>query len=185
MALAAWVLSLVLALPVAKDDRAVDPTVKREQAETVAAAITEAVEGVVDARRWPGEARELAALMVVVARYESALALHVHAGDCPRRHKPEECDRGRARGLWQQQESSVRSRVKWLLLVGTDEQSTKFAAREAASALVRARWQCRSLERSGGDWMPLVFSAYAGRGCVGWFRGRDLRVAALRRALAA
>lgn len=176
MTLLPYILSALLALPISKHDLKVDPTVKRAQIETIANAIDVASRH----PKWPGTRLELAAMLIIVARFESALALRIHAGKC----EPHECDKGRARGLWQQQASSTSSREAWQRLGGLDEQSTTFAAREAARALVRARWMCRSLEQGGGDWIGMTFTAYAGRGCNGWFSGRNVRVSAFRRLLA-
>ncbi len=162
-----WRLSAVLALPIFHEDRAA--AIKSEQLATIAAAVDEAAA----ATKWPGAPSELRALMLTVAFHESALSLRIHAGDC-RKH---ECDRGRARGLWQQHASSASSREAWEQLAGLDAESTRHAAREAARSLARARWQCRSLEKRGQPWLEMTLSAYAGRGCVGWFRGRDARVA--------
>jgi hypothetical protein len=67
------------------------------------------------------------------------------------------------------------------MIGGLDLESTRHAAREAARALTRARWQCRSLERSGVDWVTMTVAAYAGRGCRGWFSGLESRVATYRR----
>lgn len=170
----AWLLAAVFALPIYKEDR--EAANKAEQLELVARAITVAA---TEQRKWPGAPGELKAVMLTVARYESGLSLRIHAGDC----KPTECDRGKARGLWQQQAISASSPDAWERLAGLDEESTLHAAREAARAITRARWQCRSLETRGEDWVPMVFSAYAGRGCIGWFRGRDERVAMFRKLL--
>lgn len=181
MTLYEWVLTALLAVPVSKHDRDVAPEVKREQIEYVAHGIVSATQATITARKWPGSERELAGLLITVARFESGLALYVHSGNCPRPTKPTECDSGRARGIWQQQVSSTSSHEAWLALAGLNADSTRFAAHEAARALTRARWMCRSLEHRGVNWVEMVFSAYAGRGCVGWFRGRNERVSSFRR----
>ncbi|HET9954132.1 MAG TPA: hypothetical protein VFQ61_06495 [Polyangiaceae bacterium] len=168
-----WVLAALLALPVSKYDRAADPTLKRAQLETIADAISDAA----TTARWSGPPRELAALLIATAYHESSFALHVHGGQC----RPHECDGGRARGLWQQQERSTSSRLAWLLLAGLDAEATRLAAHEAARALIRARGTCRSFEREGADWLPMTFSAYAGRGCKAAFPGQSSRVNAFRR----
>jgi hypothetical protein len=166
--LAEWVLAAVMALPISKHDRGVDPALKRSQLETVSYAIAD----VAQSTKWPGTPRELAALLIIEGKHESAFALHVHAGNC----LPGECDHGRARGPWQQQAGSTSSPAAWLLLGGLDEYSTRFAAQEAARALARSRWMCRSLERGGNDWVEMTMSAYAGHGCKGWFPGLKTRV---------
>lgn len=172
--LAQWVLAALLALPVSKADREVDPSVKRAQLETIATAIATASS---ETTGWPGSNRELAAFLVTIARYESALAMHIHAGNC----RPWECDRGRARGLYQLHAHRSFPEDQWQRAAGLDAESTLFSSRAAARAVVRSRGLCRSLERRGGDWVAMTFSAYAGRGCVGWFSGRDLRVSSFRR----
>lgn len=176
MSLGEWVFAVLLSLPISKHDRSVDAEEKHAQTKVIAAAIAEAAEGA----RWAGPRKELAALMIVTAHFESGFALHIHAGNC----RPHECDGGRARGLWQQQARSASSLEAWERLAGLDAESTRFAAREAARALVRARGQCRSYEREGGDWASMAISAYAGRGCLRGFRGHPARVATLKRVLA-
>ena len=79
--------------------------------------------------------------------------------------------------FWQLHEKTCSSREAWLA-ARTDIDR---AAREATRAIVRARWTCRSLERAPGDWVGMVFSSLAGRGCVGFFKGRDARVATYQR----
>lgn len=159
---------LLALLPVHKEDRAADG--KREQLEVIAVAVDDAVTG---AKKWPGTRSELKALLYTVGWHESGFVIRIGEGLC----RPHECDRGRARGYWQQHANSTSSLEAWQQLAGPGHESTAVAAREAARALTRARNQCRSLERLPGDWLPMTLSAYAGRGCVGWFKGRESRIA--------
>jgi hypothetical protein len=172
----AWLLSAILALPISRHDRAPELAAeKRQQLELVATAIHEAAE----ATRWPGGNKsELRALLIVTGYHESAFALHVTRGEL----KPWEGDPGkdglpRSVSNWQLQKSATSSGDAWEA-ARTD---VRVAAREAARALARGRWMCRSLEQRGQDWRRMVFAAYAGRGCSGWFRGLDERVEMLGR----
>ncbi len=173
MTIAAWIFGVLSALPVSTADRDVDPEVKREQLETIADAIATASKH----QKWPGSRRELALMLMAVAWHETHFALHVHAGNC----RPLECDRGRARGLWQQHVSSTSTPAAWQELGGLSFESTTFAARQAARALVRSRLMCRALEQGGADWRGMTFAAYAGRGCRGSFSGLNARVASYSR----
>lgn len=170
----AWLLAAVLAMPVYKDDRSAElADLKRQQLELVAAAVHEAA----NVTRWPGDKRELEALLIVVGRFESGFALRISAGEL----KPWEGDPGkdgqpRSVSNWQLQKAATSSAEAWEA-ARTD---VRVAAREAARALARSRFMCRSLEAKR-DWVAMTLSSYAGRHCVGSFKGLTERVSAYRR----
>lgn len=96
-------------------------------------------------RIWRGTARELGFLLLGQAFFETRLALHVHAGQC--RVEIGECDGGRAISLWQLQSGYHLPLERWRTLSGTDLESTRESAKEAARALARGRNFCNgSLE---------------------------------------
>lgn len=175
MSLFAFVLRGLLSLPLAYDDRAPELVEdKTVQLLDVAVAVTEAVEA---EQRWPGSRQELAAMAIATAWSESKLALRIHRGQC----LALECDRGRARGLWQIQ------RQRWMTLDDWDRlhglENTRHAARIAVRMLTRARNLCRSLEGSR-EWVEMTFASYGtGRGCAGTLRDMRERVATYRRVM--
>lgn len=177
MSLTTYLLTAIASLPTYHEDVG-DHLVeqKRAQAQMIATAIDEAVEQVQD--RWPDSKRELAALMLAVAWHETRLSLRIHDGRC----KPLECDRGRARGLWQLHVHRSLPRERWLTVAGLTEAATKSAAREAAIALVRSRRMCAVATR-GRDWVGATLTAYAGRGCGGRLPDLQARIRTYRRLL--
>jgi hypothetical protein len=105
-------------------------------------------------RVWPGSRKELAALLLVQAWQETRLAQHVHADQCAEN----ECDRGRAKSLWQLQPNSIVTRPEWQTLGGTDQESTRAAAWAAARMLATNRFRCA---KAPGDWVTPTISGYA------------------------
>lgn len=171
------VLAVSLTFPIYKED-VQDPR-KPEQLEVVSEAVaTNATE---QANRWPGTLEELIAVTLAIGYHETRYSLRIHAGDC----KPWECDRGRARGLWQMHQSAVQNhdRDVWLALPGLDRASTNLAAQQAIWRIIRSRRSCGSLERRGGDWILMTVRHYAGRGCVGRLKGEEERVRTVKRVL--
>jgi hypothetical protein len=167
--LISYVLAAIAALPTFHEDIGEQFTAtKHAQAETIAAAIADAVDHVDD---WPGSKRELATLLLTVAWHETGLSLRIHEGRC----KPYECDHGRARGLWQLHVHSLLPRARWLGVAGLDFESTRTAAFEAARALVRSRHMCAAGVRTSA-WVAPTLAAYAGRGCRGHLPDIDRRV---------
>ncbi len=189
--LKALVLVLVGALPVFHEDRAPEfEAQKAAQLDEVA----DAVASYAHAAKWPGDPIELAAMDLAWANHETHFSLRLGAGLC----RDWECDptyrdngrllspkAARARGIaptfraasfWQLHERTCSSPAAWRE-AWTD---VRVAAREATRAIVRARWACRSLERGGGDFAPMVFSLLAGRGCTGYFSGAQARVRTFR-----
>lgn len=166
MSLTAYLLSAIAALPTFHEDVSPELSQQKEaQAQMIATAVTQAVD---EASGWPSSKQELAALMVTIAWHETKFSLRIHDGRC----KPLECDKGRARGLWQLQAHRSLPKERWLLVAGLNPDATRVAAREAATALVRSRRMCGVATR-GGDWVGATIAAYAGRGCGG--RLPDLR----------
>jgi len=164
-----YVLAALASLPVFVEDRGAErAAAKVIQFHHVALAIDDASR----AKGWPGSDRELAALMLTVAWHETKLSLRIHAGTCRRW----ECDRGRARGLWQMHAEATSSTIAWHALTGIDPASTRLAAAEAARALVRSRRMCRSLEAHGISWVEMTLTGYAGRGCRGYLVDLPARV---------
>lgn len=173
----AWLVAALLALPVYRHDRAPElADAKAQQMAEVADAIAEASRGSV----WR------ARMLLVMGRFESGFALHITRGECG----AHECDASRVRmpdgktvvvfrahSNWQLHEGACSSREAWLA-ARTD---VRVAAREAARAIDRARGMCRSVVAKGESLERATFAALAGRGCRGWFRGLDQRVAAFQR----
>lgn len=108
-------------------------------------------------RFWHGSPRELGFLLLGQAFFETRLALHVHAGRC--RVEIGECDGGRSISLWQLQSSYHLPVERWRTLSGTDLESTRKAAVEAARALARARNFCN------GSLEGAIASYATGRSC--------------------
>ena len=165
------ILKLLMSIPVFSEDRSPDLVeAKRHQVEMVASSIDIATSRV----RWSGSREDLARLMVVTLRFESSLSLRIHAGDC----RALECDKGKARGPYQQHVTRLVTQSTWERLAGVDQESTNLASLVAARQLAGARHQCAKIP---GDWVRMTIAAYAGRGCLGWFRGIDQRVEAFHR----
>jgi hypothetical protein len=108
-------------------------------------------------RIWAGTQRELGFLLLAQAFFETRLALHVHEGNC--RKEIGECDSGRAVSLWQLHAGYHLPVERWRELSGTDLESTRDAALEAARALGRSRNLCGTTEGA-------VANYATGRGCV-------------------
>lgn len=153
-----WILGALLSFPVHHEDG--DPLEKHEQLQVVATAIYDAARG----SRWR------AAMLLTMGRFESDWSIRIMTGGCRAGHA--ECDRGRALSNYQLQVRTCSSPEAW---EGT-RADIFTATREAARAIDRARGMCRSIEREGGDITRATFSALAGRGCRGSFRGLDARV---------
>jgi hypothetical protein len=176
VSLTTYLLTAIAALPTFHEDVGENFVAeKQSQAQMIAGAIEQAVGEV---RDWPDSQRELAALMLTIAWHETRLSLRIHDGRC----KPHECDRGRARGLWQLHVHRSLPRERWLLVAGLTAEATRNAAREAAIALVRSRRMC-SVATRGRDWVGATLTAYAGVGCGGRLRDVNLRIRTYRRLL--
>jgi hypothetical protein len=108
-------------------------------------------------RIWAGTQRELGFLLLAQAFFETRLALHVHQGNC--RKEIGECDSGRAISLWQLHAGYRLPVERWRELSGTDLESTRDAALEAARALARSYNFCGTTEGA-------VANYATGRGCI-------------------
>ena len=107
-----------------------------------------------DKTDWPGPKEELVAALIALARAETELAQHVHAGKC----RPDECDGGRAATPWQIHDGPWLPKGIWKQMQGSDLQSTILAATWAAHFLAKGRYRCGNLKGA--------YSLYAtGRTC--------------------
>lgn len=176
MNLTTYLLTAIATFPTFHEDVGEQFSVrKQEQAQMIATAIDQAVD---ESSGWPDSKRELASLMLTIAWHETRLSLRIHDGRC----KPLECDRGRARGLWQLQAQRSLPRERWLLVAGLNPEATDGAAREAARFVVRSRRMCAVATR-GRAWIGPTLTAYAGRGCGGRLPDLQARIRTYRRLL--
>ena len=148
---------------------------KQAQLIDVAGAIDSAV---ASTRKWPGSKLELSALLAAWGFHEAGFSLRIGRGECRAR----ECDPDRhgvhrAASYWQLHEQTCSSREAWEA-ARTD---VHLAAREAARVAVRYRWQCFKYEKDGRDWVRMMFSSLAARGCFGTLGDMEARVATYRR----
>ncbi len=170
------ILAALNSLPIYKEDQG-KTELKAAQFETLSTALAQSVDEHRNA--WIGSPEQLAGVTLTVGYAESGYSLRIQAGDC----YAWECDRGRARGLFQMHQSAVQGQhpILWIALPGLDVGSVELSVDQVVRALIRSRKQCGSLERRGKDWLPMTLSAYAGRGCIGGFRGLDERVRTFKR----
>jgi hypothetical protein len=165
-------------LPVYVEDRVTElAAAKRAQLAQVDAAVDAAVDAT-PVKHWPGTRHELKSMVLAWGDHETHYSLRIGRFQC----KAYECDPDpktklpRSVSFWQLKVRTCSSPEAW------EAAKTDFgvAAREATRAIVRARWQCRSLEH-GNNWPKLVFAALTGRGCAGWLPGLEARVATYQR----
>lgn len=156
-------LAAILSLPTFRED--IDSPAKPAQLEVLAAGIAQASVG------RPKPARDWAALVAAIAWHESGFSLRIHDGHC----KPHECDRGRARGLWQNHKN-LYTAPHWDKLIGTEHSALQ--AKIAADMLERSYWYCA---RSGAPWLVGTINAYAGRACAAQWPGLQQRLATFAR----
>ena len=114
---------------------------------------------------WRRSKRELAALLVDIAWFESGLIKRIAAGRC----RPEECDAvkmpggrilHRARGVYQIQYTGAVSATEWAEMVGVTDYSFFVASYAAARMLSAHERSCKSV--SG------AISGFATGGRCGW-----------------
>ena len=117
----------------------------------------------------PRSPHEWSRLMTAIAENESRLSQRIADGKC----KPYECDRGRAKGLWQLHSNSL-NRELWAKQDGDLELQAKLASEQ----LKRAYWTCA---RSGVPWLQGTINAYAGRRCSDQWPGLQARIATYNR----
>lgn len=110
------------------------PAERRARLRTVAVAIATVARG----------DTELAALLIEQGRAETHYAEHVHAGRCGRHPKspPGECDKLRARGVWQVHRPPSMALADWDALRGASLAATTASAELAARALRAGRTGC-------------------------------------------
>lgn len=84
--------------------------------------------------------QEVAAFLLMTGLFETRFARHVHEGRC----KPEECDGGKARTVWQVWRLKSMSAEQWHGMLGSDLESTTNAAKYAARLFIMKRNYCRS-----------------------------------------
>ena len=125
----------------------IGPRLETVAPDRLAAAIT------AESQSAPVSPHEWERLMVAIAENESRLSQRIADGRC----KPLECDRGRAKGLWQLHRNTL-NRDSWAKQDGDIE----LQAHLASEQLKRAYWTCK---RSGVNWLTGTINAYAGRRC--------------------
>lgn len=106
---------------------------------------------------------DTAAFLIVWAKHETNLSLRIQVGRC----KAWECDRGKARGPWQQHRNG-RDEETWNRMIGVE--NTRVQAREAAK---QARW---ALGRCKGD-ARCAFRMLGGLAPTTPLKGEEKRVA--------
>lgn len=136
----AILLAGAIALTVTASEPQVDP-------QRLDAAIT------VESAKAPRSPYEWRKLMKAIAIEESGLLQRIADGHC----KPHECDRGRARGLWQLHRNSI-NREQWAKQDGDIE----LQAHLASDQLERGYWTC---SKAGVPWLVGTINGYAGRRC--------------------
>ena len=121
--------------------------------------------------RWKGSRRELTAALITVARHESRFALLVQQSRCSEMPKGQQCDHGRARGLWQCWATACPH--TWQTEPGSDAE-LRTSAWEAGKLLAGFYTYCRTLDGTTDGW-ELAYSAFAGRGCRPWIGAKNRR----------
>lgn len=122
-----------------------------------------------ESQQAPRPPHEWSRLMLAIAENETRMLQRLADNQC-KRH---ECDRGRARGLWQIHRNAI-NRDSWHLQDGNVELQAKLASEQ----LKRAYWTCA---RSGQPWLVGTLNAYAGRRCGDSWPGLQQRLATYRR----
>jgi hypothetical protein len=120
--------------------------------------LTEAISA--EAERAPKSrtSREWSALLFTVLENETHGSLRIHEGRC----KVFECDRGRARGPFQEHKTK-RNAAFWDQLHGVENTSVQVAS--ASDALKRAYWYSRK-HCPDAPWLDAALTTYAGRSCL-------------------
>ena len=152
---------MLLTLQVYRED------VRSERLQGHQEAIAAAVQAEASNAPRPGE--EWVALMLTVASNETHFSLRIFDGAC----KPQECDHGRAKGLWQIHSNTL-NRDAWAKQDG----DIALQAHLASDALKRAYWTC---SRSGVPWLQGTLNAFAGRRCGDTWPGLGVRLATYQR----
>jgi len=155
MMLVAILSSVLAALPIYKEDRGAPE--KPAQLAGIAAAIAE-----------HSRTAEEAAFLAAWAYSETKFSLRIHSGRC----RPQECDRGRARGPYQPHRNGMPFE-QWERMHGVENTwvQTEHAARQV-------RW---ALRQCPGDRIRGAFRVLGGLACHRKLRGEDERVAVFER----
>ncbi len=151
---------LLIALALGSHEDA--PESRQPHLEAVASAVW------AESARGPRERREWAKLLITIGAHESHFSIRIMRGEC----KKWECDRGRAKGMFQIHSNTL-NRDSWALQDGDIPLQVKLAS----DALKRAYWTCA---RSGEDWLVGTINAYAGKRCGARWAGLDARIATFR-----
>jgi hypothetical protein len=162
----AAILATLQKQPVYKDDK------KPEFAEAKATQLEQAALAIAKASRKPKlpiSQRDLASLLIMVAGRETHFSLRIARGEC----LAWECDRGRARGPWQQHQDNF-TRPIWDQLHGLAYIDVQ--AQSAADALARGYWTCNPQRTGVNDWVMATINGYAGHRCGEVWDGLKLRM---------
>lgn len=151
---AASILAALQGLPVFREDVTLKEE-KRAQLEIIAPAIAEASRG----------DRFIAALLVAIGNSETHWSLRIWRNEC----HALECDRGRARGLWQNHRSNLMSDNQWIALGCATPEGTLTSAKFAAQTLRYGVHVC-------GQDAACVIRVYAGRGQLSQWAGLNERL---------
>lgn len=122
-----------------------------------------------ESKKAPRPPREWVALMLTVANHETHFSIRISDGNC-RKH---ECDRGKAKGLYQLHRNSL-NWDDWAKQDG----NVPLQAKLGSDALRRAYYTC---SRSGVPWLIGTLNAYAGKRCSANWPGLQARVATFNR----
>ncbi len=183
-----YILAVFQLLPTFKEDVGSEfAQEKRAQIENIATALTSRI---AEEKRWLGSKHELAVFTLVQGNFESGFSLRIARDEC----RSYECDRGRARGMWQMHVEAVHanyggrnmwaSHKLWLALPGLDVGSIQLSVNEAVTTAVRARRMCSTLAaRRGEDWATLAFASYVGQGCLSHLPNKEARTRLFREIL--
>jgi hypothetical protein len=161
----AAILATLQKQPIYKDDK------KPEFAEAKAAQLEQLAPAIAKATLNPGpfSRRDLGALLIMVAKRETNFSLRIARGEC----LVYECDRGRARGPWQQHQNNF-TRPIWDQLHGLA--FVEVQAQAAADALKRGYWTCDPKRTGVNDWVMATINGYAGHRCGEVWDGLKLRM---------
>lgn len=118
----------------------------------------------------PVSPKDWAAMLVAIAGRETHFSLRIHRNECFKW----ECDRGRARGPWQQQQNLFTKPV-WDKLIGLEFVDVQ--AQVASAALGRGFWTCNPKRTGVADWRVATINGYAGKRCGAEWNGLKLRMA--------
>lgn len=168
-----WTVKAIHRLPVFYEDRKAGNAVELtpEKAAQLHTLAVEVARVSARDRKPPLPPRRWAALILTVGFHESTFSLRIHRGAC----KPHECDRGKARGPFQQQENMY-TRPVWDRMTGIE--NTRVQVEAVDSFLRRHVMTCPS-PRQADDITPVegILTGYAGRRCGSRWKGLDERVA--------